>query len=75
MTLESDQYKFNLIEYLSKYCYENDLFDLITVMDIMQNGYQKNHFKIINTSTQLYYYMYNLKLSYIQPFKNGLITI
>ena len=75
MTLENDQYKFNLIEYLSKYCFENDLFDLITVMDIMQNGYQKNHFKIINTSTQLYYYMYNLKLSYIQPFKNGLITI
>jgi hypothetical protein len=76
MTLENDTYKFNLIEYISKYSFENDLFDMITVMDIMENGYLKDkHFKILNSSTKLYYYMYNLQLSQIEPFKNGLITI
>ena len=45
-------------------------------MDIMENGYLKDkHFKILNSSTKLYYYMYNLQLSQIEPFKNGLITI
>lgn len=76
MTLENDDYKFNIIEYISKYSYENNLFDMITVMDIMKNGYLKDkHFKILNTSTKLYYYIYNIRLQEIQPFKNGLITI
>lgn len=76
MTLENDEYKFNIIEYISKYSYENNLFDMITVMDIMENGYLKDkHFKILNGSTKLYYYIYNIRLQEIQPFKNGLITI
>lgn len=76
MTSENDEYKFNIIEYISKFSFENDLFDIITIMDIMEHGYLKEkHFKILNTSTKLYYYMYNLRLQEIKPFKNGLITI
>lgn len=76
MSLGDDNYKFNLIEYISKYCYLNNLFDMLTLMDIMEKGYLTDkHYKILNSSTKLYYYMYNLRLKEIQPFKNGLITI
>ena len=76
MTLKNDDYKFNIIEYISEYSFKNNLFDMITVMDIMEKGYLKDkHFKLLNSSTKLYYYMYNLQLSEIEPFKNGLITI
>jgi hypothetical protein len=76
MTLENDTYKFNIIEYISEYSFKNNLFDMITVMNVMENGFDDNiHFKILNGSSNLYYYMYNLQLPQIHPSKNGLITI
>ena len=73
MTLENDTYKFNLIEYINEYIFKHNLLDLITLMDITSDKYKT--FKILNSSNKLYYYMYNLQLSQIEPFKNGLITI
>ena len=73
MTLENDTYKFNLIEYINEYVFKHNLLDLITLMDITSDKYKT--FKILNSSNKLYYYMYNLQLSQIEPFKNGLITI
>lgn len=77
MTLKDDNYKCNIIEYISEYCYKNNLFDMITTMDIMEpqnfNKYKK--LKLLSGSTDLYYYLYNITLSPIEPYKNGLITI
>lgn len=76
MTLGDDNYKFNLIEYITQYCFQNKLFDMLTIMNIMENGYLTDkHYKILASSTKLYYYMYNLQLKEIKPFRNGLITI
>lgn len=75
MTTKDDKHKFNLIEYISEYIYKNNLLDMITFMDIMERGFNDTHYKILNGSSKLYYYIYNLKLPRIDSFKNGLITI
>lgn len=76
MTSKNDTFKYNIIEYISEYSFTNNLFDMIILMNVMENGFDDNiHYKILNTSSKLYYYMYNLKLPQIHPSKNGLVTI
>jgi hypothetical protein len=76
MTSKNDTFKFNIIEYISEYSFKNNLFDMIILMNVMENGFDDNiHYKILNGSSKLYYYMYNLKLPLINPSKNGLVTI
>lgn len=75
-TKENDDYKSCIIEYISEYCYNHDLFDMITIMDIMEQGVDKyKRLKLLNGTGELYYYLYNINLYDIEPFKNGLITI
>lgn len=76
MTSKDDYYKSNIIEYISEYCYNNDLLDMITIMNIMETNFDKyKRLKLLRGSSELYYYLYNIKLSEIEPYKNGLITI
>lgn len=76
MTTKDDNYKSNIIEYISEYCYKNDLVDMITIMEIMETNFDKyKRLKLLRGSGELYYYLYNIKLSNIEGYKNGLITI
>lgn len=65
-----------LLEAITEHCYKNDIYDVITVMNIFNakpNSY--NAFKLLKASADLYYYLYNIEVTQIPPHKNGLITI
>jgi len=65
-----------LLEAITEHCYKNDIYDVITVMNIFNaNPDSYNAFKLLKTSTDLYYYLYNIEITPISPHKNGLITI
>lgn len=63
----------DLLEYVHKFIYENNIFDMITFSDIFDINY--DDMKCIKGTNVLRYYLYNVKCTYIESFKNGLITI
>lgn len=65
-----------LLEAITEHCYKNDIYDVITVMNIFDaNPNSYNAFKLLKASADLYYYLYNIEVTQISPHKNGLITI
>jgi hypothetical protein len=65
-----------LLEAITEYCYKNDIYDVITVMNIFNaKSDSYNTFKLLKASADLYYYVYNIEVTTILPHKNGLITI
>jgi hypothetical protein len=65
-----------LLEAITEHCYKNDIYDVITVMNIFNaNPDSYNAFKLLKASADLYYYLYNIEITPISPHKNGLITI
>lgn len=65
-----------LLEAITEHCYKNDIYDVITVMNIFDaKSDMYNTFKLLKASADLYYYVYNIEVTPIYPHKNGLITI
>lgn len=65
-----------LLEAITEHCYKNDIYDVITVMNIFNaKSDMYNTFKLLKASADLYYYVYNIEVTSIFPHKNGLITI
>ena len=65
-----------LLEAITEHCYKNDIYDVITVMNIFDaKSDSYNAFKLLKASADLYYYVYNIEVTPISPHKNGLITI
>lgn len=72
----SRSYKFDVIERISKYCADNKILDMITIVDcfgLSEGEYYTN--KFMKGSGTLYYYFYNAEISKINREKNGLVTI
>lgn len=71
-------YKSNILELISEYCYKHNIFDMIVMLNIFNtdtdNIYNFNS-NLIETYPNLYYYIYNIEMPNILPFRNGLITI
>lgn len=73
-----DLYKSNILELISEYCYQYKIFDMIIMLNIFDNTKENIDYlkyKLIKTSPNLYYYIYNIQIANILPFRNGLITI
>jgi hypothetical protein len=69
-------YKSYILELISEYCYNNNIFDMILTMDtfiLSEDNLDK--YKLIKTYPNLYYYIYNIEIPNILPFKNSLVTI
>lgn len=78
MFISNDElyYTSYILELISEYIYKNDIFDLITVMDIFDiNDEDYSKLKLLKGSADLYYYFYNVNLSPIDKYRNGLVTI
>lgn len=64
------------MEMIAKYCYDNDVFDMITVIDsfgLSESEY--NTHKYLRGTGNLYYYTYNIPMYNIPAHHNGLVTI
>ncbi len=72
-------YKSNILELISEYCYQHKIFDMIIMLNIFDHTTDTNtdylKHKLIKTYPNLYYYIYNIEIPTISPFRNGLITI
>ena len=69
-------YKSYILELISEYCYNNNIFDMILIMDtFISSQYNLDKFKLIKTYPYLYYYIYNIEIPSILPYKNELVTI
>lgn len=72
-------YKSNILELISEYCYQHKIFDMIIMLNIFDHTKDTNtdylKHKLIKTYPNLYYYIYNIEIPTISPFRNGLITI
>lgn len=70
-------YKSNMIELVSEYCYNNKIFDMITMLNIFDDTNNITNFnsKLIKSCPNLHYYIYNIQIPNILAFRNGLITI
>jgi hypothetical protein len=67
---------FDIIERIGEYCSQNDIFDMITIMnvlDVTEKDYYTN--KFIKGSGVLHYYFYNANMNSVEPYQNGLVTI
>jgi len=65
-----------VLEIISEYCYKNNVFDLLTIMNVLNVKPEEYKFyKLLRGSASLYYYVYNIEIPRIQPHKNGLVTI
>lgn len=69
-------HKCNVLEFVYKYIYDNQIFDIVTTMDMFK-GDEKDYYimKYLPGSSQLYYYMYNMKMPLLSSFENELVTI
>lgn len=69
-------YKKCLLEYIFKYCKEQNIYDMVTITDLYGLTDKEYYtMKFIKNHCYLYYYMYNVSLYPIPPNKNGLVTI
>lgn len=73
MFFEEDIYLKNVLEFINKFIYDNQIFDVITFSDIFDIDYKL--LKCIKGSGGLRYYLYNMICNPIENNKNGLITI
>ena len=65
-----------VLEIISEYCYKNNFFDLLTIMNVLNVKPEEYKFyKLLRGSASLYYYVYNIEIPFIQSHKNGLVTI
>jgi len=72
----SSTYMSYVLEIISEYCYKNNVFDLLTIMNVLNVKPEEYKFyKLLRGSASLYYYVYNIEIPRIQPHKNGLVTI
>lgn len=62
-----------VIEMVSKYIYNTDIFDVITWTDFFDIN--NNICKSVNGSDNIKYYVYNLEINTIKNNENGLFTI
>jgi hypothetical protein len=72
----SNEYLSYVLEAISEYSYNNNIFDMITIMNIF-NARPEDYktFKLLRGSADLYYYVYNIEVPKIMSHKNGLVTI
>jgi hypothetical protein len=63
----------NIFDSISNYCYNHDLFDVITLTDLFDVNYQNINF--LKGTASLNYHIYNLETQCVKPCKNGLVTI
>jgi hypothetical protein len=68
-------YKSNILELISEYCYKHNIFDMIVMLNIFNTDMDICNSNLIETYPNLYYYIYNIEIPNILPFRNGLITI
>ena len=72
----SSTYMSYVLEIISEYCYKNNVFDLLTIMNVLNVKPEEYRFyKLLRGSASLYYYVYNIEIPHIQSHKNGLVTI
>jgi hypothetical protein len=72
----SSTYMSYVLEIISEYCYKNNVFDLLTIMNVLNVKPEEYKFyKLLRGSASLYYYVYNIEIPFIQSHKNGLVTI
>lgn len=72
----SSIYMSYVLEIISEYCYKNNVFDLLTIMNVLNVKPEEYKFyKLLRGSASLYYYVYNIEIPRIQSHKNGLVTI
>jgi hypothetical protein len=72
----SSTYMSYVLEIISEYCYKNNVFDLLTIMNVLNVKPEEYKFyKLLRGSASLYYYVYNIEIPRIQSHKNGLVTI
>jgi len=72
----SSTYMSYVLEIISEYCYKNNFFDLLTIMNVLNVKPEEYKFyKLLRGSASLYYYVYNIEIPFIQSHKNGLVTI
>jgi hypothetical protein len=65
-----------ILETISKYCYDNNIFDVLTIMNVLNiKPEEYKLYKLLRGSASLYYYTYNIEIPNINPHKNGLVTI
>lgn len=67
---------FNIMESVSKYCKENNIFDMITMLDpfgTSEKDYKR--MKFLKGTGKLYFYMYNMTMNKVDNGRNGLMTI
>jgi hypothetical protein len=73
---DSNEYLSYILEAISEYSYNNNIFDMITIMNIFNTRSEEyKTFKLLRGSADLYYYVYNIEVPKIMPYKNGLVTI
>ena len=61
------------LECVYEYCFFNNLFDIITLPNFLHlKQYQYRTLKLLLKNQIFYYYIYNIEMSNISPFKNGL---
>jgi hypothetical protein len=72
----SPTYMSYILETISKYCYDNNVFDVLTIMNVLNiKAEEYKLYKLLPGSASLYYYTYNIEIPNINPHKNGLVTI
>jgi hypothetical protein len=72
----SSDYLSYVLEIVAEYSYLNDIFDMITIMNIFNiKSEEYKMYKLLRGSADLYYYVYNIEVPKIMPHKNGLVTI
>ena len=64
----------NSMELINEYIHNNNIFDIITCVEIFNNNEYKlmNYFKSVNS---LNYYFYNINNILIENHRNGIVTI
>uniref|UniRef100_A0A6C0H6G7 glycylpeptide N-tetradecanoyltransferase n=1 Tax=viral metagenome TaxID=1070528 RepID=A0A6C0H6G7_9ZZZZ len=73
---DSLDHKQNVLEMIAEYCYQHNIFDLLTVCDPFGvSSHEYKTIKFLRGTGSLNYYMYNMKMHKILNENNGLVTI
>lgn len=69
------EYINDIIDKVCKYCYKEDIFDMITIVDFKSDDKEFEYKGFIQGTGSLNYYMYNAEIFKMNPKDNGLVTI
>lgn len=63
-----------VLELISEFCYHNNLFDQITIPNLLDlKSYEYTALKLLKTNTMDYFYLINMEMTFVDSHKNGLV--